>query len=72
LKDTWEDIRNVKAIGVDRKEMFLFGSTRKVRIPKRMLGEVKNVKKDVNNVKNVKDIKLSKKLVSHYAKTWHS
>jgi len=48
LKDTWEDIRDVKAIGVDRKEMFLFGSTRKVRIPKRMVGEVKNVKKDVN------------------------
>jgi hypothetical protein len=48
LKGTWEDIRNVKGVGVDRKEMFLFGSTRKVRIPKRMLGEVKGDKKDVN------------------------
>lgn len=28
--------------------MFLFGSTRKVRIPKRMLGDIKGVKKDVN------------------------
>jgi hypothetical protein len=33
---------------VDRKEMFLFGSARKVRIPKRMLREVKGDKKDVN------------------------
>ncbi len=48
MKDTWKDLRNVKGVGVDRKKMFSFGSTRKVRISKRMLREVKGDKKDVN------------------------